>query len=51
MCFLTTDAYEKLCQKQEANFSNPTTSSMQEENEAYDTWDKVAAVEEKNLKQ
>ena len=47
----TKEAFEILCQKQEMNLSNPSPSSMQEENEAYTKWDQLAALEEKYLKQ
>lgn len=45
------EAYDILCQKQQANALNPSTSAMAEENEAYHRWDLVAGLEEKYLKQ
>lgn len=45
------DAYDILCQKQELNMRQPTATSMEEEHEAYNRWDQVAALEEKYLKQ
>ena len=47
----TKEAYDILCQKQQANLSNPSPVAMAEENEAYNRWDKVAGLEEKYLKQ
>lgn len=45
------EAYDTLCQKQQANSMNPSSSSMIEEHEAYKRWEFVAGLEEKYLKQ
>lgn len=45
------EVYEILCQKQEANLTNPTPQLMEEENKAYQRLEFVAGLEEKYLKQ
>ncbi|KAL1194824.1 putative ribonuclease H protein [Cardamine amara subsp. amara] len=45
------EAYQDLCYKQELNLMTPSSQSMEDENEAWRRWDRVAALEEKFLKQ
>ncbi|XP_010445682.1 PREDICTED: uncharacterized protein LOC104728399 [Camelina sativa] len=47
----TKQALEVLCHKQQANLANPSSTAMEEENEAYARWDFLAVLEEKFLKQ
>ncbi|XP_010480749.1 PREDICTED: uncharacterized protein LOC104759539 [Camelina sativa] len=47
----TKEAYDLLCQKQELNLANPSPQALREELDAYTHWDRVAAIEEKILKQ
>lgn len=45
------ESYDVLCQKQEENLNNPSPAAMEEENEAFTRWERVALLEEKYLKQ
>ena len=47
----TKEAYATLCEKQEANLTNPSPVAMEEESTAYNRWERVAALEERYLKQ
>lgn len=44
------EAFEELCQKQEVNLNNPSPEAMEEENEAFIRWERVASLEEKYFK-
>lgn len=47
----TAEAFENLCNKQEANLNNPFVSNMEEEAEAYRHSDHISGLEENFLKQ
>lgn len=45
------EAYAELCLKQEQCMQNPSERNSEEENRAYERWDKVSGLEENFLKQ
>ncbi|XP_010462974.1 PREDICTED: uncharacterized protein LOC104743614 [Camelina sativa] len=47
----TREAFDVLCEKQQANSTNPSSLAMEEENAAFKRWDFLVGLEEKFLKQ
>lgn len=47
----TKEAYAELCQKRELSMRDPSQVNLENENVAYERWDKISGLEEKFLKQ
>lgn len=45
------DAYKDLCALQQTTITNPSPQAVRDETQAFDRWEKVAALEENFLKQ